>query len=151
MRKKLLILFVPIICACSLKQNIKQEEQLAKVIDDFVVLYNENNFENSLKSILIYYLNQERIFISDIPLETIASSEQENQIIGNYKDIYFEMYATETTIFKNPDFQIYTKEKISQLFPKLMLEYNPKIEVIYNFKTQKKTIKKNNSIEEKNF
>jgi len=148
----LIILLIPIVLSCYLKQNIIQENELSKAIDDFVVLYKENSFEKSLKSILIYYeKDKERIFISDIPFETLASFEQENQLIGNYKNIYFEMYATEINTFKNPDFQIYTKEEINQLFPKLMLEYNPKIEVIYNFKNRKKTIKKDNSTEEEKF
>jgi len=135
MFKKLLILILLIFTSCSIKSKM-EHNTLAQSIDNFTEIYNNYSL-GELKSILIYYEENSKIHISDIPLETVGSFKKENQILGKYKDVVFEIYGR--NIVLNSDFYIFSDKELNQL-PKLMLEYNTQIIITYDLISNQKKL-----------
>lgn len=136
MLKKLLILLLLIFTSCSSIKSKIDHNTLAQSVDNFIELHKDYNL-GELKSILIYLDENYKIYISDIPFDTVGTFKTENQIIGKYKNMVFEMYGKKIDV--NSDFIVFSDKELDQL-PRVMLEYNPQILVTYDFKNNQQKV-----------
>jgi hypothetical protein len=137
-------------CSTSKNNNNFEEDLIKKTIDNYILDFKNEINQGRLEAIIIYVGKEgieKNISISDAPKEIInASKNKQNKLIGNYKNIVFELYGIENfnyqKINKNEDSDFNILEQSSTMgYDAIPLEYNPSLIIEYDYRNKSKKLR----------